>query len=143
MLNEAKEERVPTTNFRVVVNQTRMDGRIPIFCAEMGDFVYYSQATGDVAVSATVRIYLTLNGGATGEGRFGTGIPQVTAFRDMKRTQGGLARAGGPDKPSRDMQLRAVTADTCWDGPNEVWAVDITNDTGAVANYLVVAEGAK
>ena len=128
---------------RTLINQGREQGKTPISVVTVGDSESYRQATGNVTNGSTVRVYLTTNGQSKGESFMGTGIPGVSVLRDMKVTAGGLGRAGGPPSPSGAMQLRSVIFDLIWDGANGVWAVDITNDTGATANYLVQATGVR
>jgi len=126
---------------RRFVRQTRLTGDVPLSIDSIGDARIFRLATGDVTDSGTTTIYFTENAQVGGRNIF-TPLPTVSVLKDKNVTSGGLPRADAPLAPSKNMNLTPHTNfEICWFGPNEVWGVVITNDTGSTANFVVDATG--
>lgn len=126
---------------RPSVRRDRTGGQEPLAVDTIGDTRVFWGATGAVAASGEVTLYLTYDR-TVGGGNVFTNLPSVQVFSDSNATAGGFGRAGAPLTPSDTLVLDPhSTYKVKWIPVNEVWAVVVTNDTGGVTGFQVRAEG--
>lgn len=122
---------------RTLLNVDRRTGQSPLSISSLGDQRTLWASTGLILDGATKRIYLTPTGTATGGSVFKR-RPSVEVLISLKT----LTKADAPSDAGAPESLQPVGTWTLeWVSGATTFAVDITNESGDSADYLVRAEG--
>ena len=122
---------------RTLLNVDRRTGKDPLSISSLGDQRTLWASTGLIAQGVTKRLYLSSSGLVTAGSIFNS-VPQVVVF--LSRST--IVRADAIYDPQVSSNYTMVaTWELIWLGPTRIWCVDVTNESGADADFLIRAEG--
>ncbi len=123
-----------------LVERDRRDGSTTSLSIErQGHIKFFHATTGILSANGTKKVYLTMNAEAGGERVFSK-VPALVVYQDADKAPGGFTRGHGPLGPGYSYRVKPhINYILEWDKVNEKWFVEVTNDTGAVCDFEVVA----